>query len=74
MKGRFAKLTDKAIRRGIHTSVEQLEEVIYDYLTAYNNNPQPFVWKAPIEQILEKVRRGRIKFRYLDVDFRSCGA
>jgi len=61
----FGKLTDKAIRRGVHTSVKELEQSILDYLTTHNEDPQPFVWTAPIDQILEKVRRGRVKLETL---------
>ena len=61
----FGKITDKAIRRGVHTSVDDLEQAIYDYLDTYNENPQPFIWKAPIDKILEKVRRGRVKLETL---------
>ena len=56
----FGKLTDKAIRRGIFTSVPDLIAAIEAYLNATNNNPQPFTWTATAEQILAKVRRGRV--------------
>ncbi len=56
----FGKLTDKAIRRGIFTSVPDLIAAIESYLKHTNDNPQPFVWTATAEQILEKVRRGRV--------------
>ena len=56
----FGKLTDKAIRRGIFTSVPDLITAIEAYLKHTNDNPQPFKWTATTEQILEKVRRGRI--------------
>jgi transposase len=56
----FGKLTDKAIRRGIFTSVPDLIAAIEAYLKATNANPQPFTWTATAEQILAKVRRGRV--------------
>jgi len=56
----FAKLTDKAIRRGIFHSVPDLTAAIEDYLKANNTNPTPFVWTATADQILAKVRRGRV--------------
>jgi transposase len=56
----FGKLTDKAIRRGIFHSVPDLIQSIETYLAAHNNDPQPFRWTATTEQILEKVRRGRV--------------
>ena len=56
----FGKLTDKAIRRGIFHSVPDLIDAIETYLAAHNQNPQPFTWTATTDQILEKVRRGRV--------------
>jgi transposase len=56
----FGKLTDKAIRRGIFHNVPALIAAIEAYLEANNNDPQPFVWTATTDQILAKVRRGRI--------------
>jgi transposase len=55
----FGKLTDKAIRRGVFHSVPDLITAIDTYLSATNEDPQPFIWTATAEQILEKVRRGR---------------
>ena len=56
----FGKLTDKAIRRGIFKSVPDLIAAIEAYLKHTNDNPQPFTWTATAEQILDKVRRGRV--------------
>jgi transposase len=56
----FGKLTDKAIRRGVFKSVHDLIDAIDAYLTANNKNPEPFLWTATTEQILAKVRRGRV--------------
>ncbi len=56
----FGKLDDKAIRRGVFKSVPDLIAAIETYLTANNTEPTPFVWTATTEQILEKVRRGRV--------------
>ena len=56
----FSQLTDKAIRRGIFHSVPDLIEAIETYLAAHNENPEPFQWTATAEQILAKVRRGRV--------------
>jgi transposase len=56
----FGQLTDKAIRRGIFHSVPDLITAIEAYLAAHNDNPQPFVWTASTDKILDKVRRGRI--------------
>ncbi len=56
----FGKLTDKAIRRGVFHSVPDLIAAIETYLQANNTNPEPFVWTATTQEILAKVRRGRI--------------
>jgi hypothetical protein len=56
----FGRLTDKAIRRGIFHSVPDLIDAIQVYLAAHNENPKPFQWTATADQILEKVRRGRV--------------
>ena len=56
----FSQLTDKAIRRGIFHSVPDLINAIQTYLAAHNDNPEPFQWTATTDQILEKVRRGRV--------------
>jgi transposase len=56
----FGQLTDKAIRRGVFHSVPDLIDAIDRYLAATNTNPQPFVWTQTADQIVEKVRRGRV--------------
>ena len=56
----FSRLTEKTIRRGIFHSVPALITAIQDYLAAHNENPEPFKWTATTDQILEKVRRGRV--------------
>jgi transposase len=56
----FREITDKAIRRGVFPSVPDLIAAIEDYLKANNENPEPFVWTATAQAILEKVRRGRV--------------
>jgi transposase len=56
----FGRLTDKAIRRGIFHSVPDLIDAIETYLATHNANPEPFTWTATTDQILEKIRRGRV--------------
>jgi len=55
----FAELNQKAVRRGVFRSVEDLEQSIADFLAAWNTNPTPFVWTASVEKILEKIARCR---------------
>jgi transposase len=61
----FADLTSKAIRRGVFSSVPDLITAIEAYLTAYNNDPKPLVWTATAQDILAKVRRGRVALNQL---------
>ena len=49
----FALITERMIFRG----VEELEHAIYAWLASCNKKPQPFVWKATADVILDKVRR-----------------
>jgi len=55
----FREITEKRIRRGAFRSVEQLVEAIRAYIQEHNGDPQPFVWTAKAEDILEKVRRAK---------------
>jgi transposase len=55
----FGVLDDKAIRRGVFRSVEDLKAAIQAFLTAWNKDPKPFVWTATVESITEKLTRCR---------------
>jgi transposase len=55
----FGKITAERIRRGVFTSVPQLERAIYDYIEHNNANPKPFVWTKSANDIILKVNRGR---------------
>lgn len=61
----FRNLTDKCVRRGVFHSVAELERAIYQYIDAHNEDPTPFIWTAKASDILEKVKRGRIKLNNL---------
>jgi transposase len=61
----FADLTTKRIRRGVFTSVGNLEEAIHDYLDHHNADPKPFVWTKKAETILAKERRALEKLQSL---------
>jgi transposase len=56
----FAKLTNKAIRRGAFASVPDLIAAIDAYLEATNTNPTPFTWTRTADRIIEQVQRGRV--------------
>jgi transposase len=53
----FAGLTEKAIRRGSHFSVRELEAAIVEYLGASNADAKPFVWVKTADQILASIAR-----------------
>jgi transposase len=53
----FALLTEKQIRRGVHRSVEQLEDAIRAYLALHNRDPRPFRWTKTADEILDSVAR-----------------
>ena len=55
----FALITADAIRRGVFTSVAELEATIAGYLTNHNTKPTPFVWTKSADVILAKVNRAR---------------
>ena len=44
----FATLTDKQVRRGVFTSVPNLEKCLRKYLKRHNENPQMLVWTKPL--------------------------
>ena len=55
----FRDITDKRIRRGVFTSVPDLEAAINEYIAVHNANPKPFIWTAKASDILAKVTRAR---------------
>jgi transposase len=57
----FGELTRKAVRRGVFFSVPDLVQAIEAFLAAWNADPQPFVWTAKLEEILQKIERARAK-------------
>jgi len=53
----FGFLTDQMIRRGAHKSVQALEADIRTWITSWNADPKPFVWKKTAEEILDSLAR-----------------
>ncbi|MEU7769686.1 IS630 family transposase, partial [Nocardia sp. NPDC049190] len=51
----FGLLTDKLIRRGVHTSVKALEDDITDWIDTWNDNPRPFRWTKTADEILKSL-------------------
>ena len=56
----FGVLTQRQLKRGVFTSVQELEQKIIEYIDHNNKNPKPFVWTKSTEEILEKVNRARM--------------
>jgi transposase len=59
----FREITDKAIRRGSFTSVNELIEAINEFIEIHNGDPKPFIWTATADEIIEKVQRGRVTLK-----------
>jgi transposase len=59
----FREITDKAIRRGSFTSVDELIDAIQEFIDVHNDDPKPFVWTATADEIIEKVQRGRVALK-----------
>jgi transposase len=51
----FGLLTDKLIRRGVHTSVQALENDIREWIATWNENPRPFTWTKTADEILNSL-------------------
>ncbi|WP_405595640.1 IS630 family transposase [Streptomyces sp. NBC_01092] len=48
-------LTDKLIRRGVHTSVKAMEDDITAWIDTWNENPRPFTWTKTADEILNSL-------------------
>lgn len=60
----FGLLTEKQLRRGIFTSVKELEETIMEFIKTHNKKKKSFVWTKSTEAILAKVERARRALSY----------
>jgi len=59
----FGLLTDKLIRRGVHTSVQALENDIKTWIATWNDNPRPFSWTKTADEILNSLADYLTKLR-----------
>src|SRR3954466_10862733 len=59
----FGLLTDKLIRRGVHTSVAALEKDIQAWIDTWNENPRPITWIKTADEILESLADYLAKIR-----------
>jgi transposase len=53
----FGELTTKLLKRAAHRTVRQLNTEIRAWIADWNENPRPYVWTKPAEQILESISR-----------------
>jgi len=63
-------LTDKLIRRGVHTSVQALENDIRDWIATWNDDPRPFTWVKTADDILNSLADYLAKIRPRETDHR----
>ena len=53
----FGIIDRQAIRRGIFTSVKDLNAKIRQFITGWNDRKHPFVWTKTSDEILAKANR-----------------
>ena len=51
----FAELTTRKLRRSAHRSVAELEADLDAWITAWNQDPRPFVWTKTADEILDNL-------------------
>jgi transposase len=59
VEGWFNLLTERRLRRGTFSSVDELIEGIETWAEHWNDNPNPFVWTKTADEIIARVKRGR---------------
>jgi transposase len=59
VEGWFAKLTRQRLKRGVFTSIVELQAAINRFIADANGKPKPFVWTKSSDTILAAVQRGR---------------
>ena len=58
VEGFFAKLGKRRLKRGVFSSIVDLQAAIHRFLRETNDDPKPFVWTADPDKIIAAVRRG----------------
>ncbi|MBI3014416.1 MAG: IS630 family transposase [Candidatus Tectomicrobia bacterium] len=53
----FSVLSRRRLKRGIFTSIADLQAAINRYIEDHNDDPKPFVWTKPADTILAKIDR-----------------
>jgi transposase len=57
VEGLFAKLTRHSLKRGVFTSIVELQAAINRFIAETNEMPKPFVWTKSADAILAAVQR-----------------
>jgi transposase len=55
VEGWFHVLTERRLRRGTFSSVDDLVEAIEIWAEHYNDNPKPFIWHKTADEILDSL-------------------
>ena len=69
----FAEPARKQLQRGTHASARQLEADIRAFIETHNQNPKPFRWTKSADDILDAVKRFRLRVNHHSItnfDFR----
>lgn len=53
----FGLLEQRQLKRGVHRNTQALENAIYEFIDAYNEDPKPFIWTKTANQILDSIKR-----------------
>src|SRR6266404_3219380 len=59
VEGYFAKPSRRRLKRGVFTSIVELQTAINRFIAEANGKPKPFVWTKSSDAILAAVERGR---------------
>ena len=53
----FSVLSKRRLKRGVFTSIADLQAAINRYIKEHNDDPKPFIWTKPADTILAKLKR-----------------
>lgn len=57
VEGWFGLLARRCLARGVHRSTTALERDVRHFIQTHNEDPKPYVWTKPADQILESLWR-----------------
>jgi len=64
----FRDITDQRLKRGVFKNVPDVVAAISGYIDAHSEDPNPIIWSATADKILEKVGRARPALENLQTD------